>query len=138
MITIRISNRIVEPLEDRINAERRVDYCVTCGILNALLNRLSNAVNNYRLRIQYGSHIIPHPVRNKGTYLSLFRMVIRLSQQTRYTEPMLVKCWATVYDVGPALSQRLLNVSCLSFNPLTLTTLKYFCINHENQRVFSI
>ena len=35
------------------------------------------------------------------------------AQQTRHVEPMLVQCWLTVYDVGPALNQHWFNVSCL-------------------------
>ena len=34
-------------------------------------------------------------------------------QQTRDIEPLLVQCWASVYDAGPTLNQQWLNVSCL-------------------------
>ena len=36
-----------------------------------------------------------------------------LTQQTRDIEPMLVQCWASVVDDGPALNQHWVNVSCL-------------------------
>ena len=35
------------------------------------------------------------------------------SQQTRYVEPMLFYCWASVADNGPTLKRHWLNVSCL-------------------------
>ena len=35
------------------------------------------------------------------------------SQQTRDVHPMLVQCWPTVCDAGPALYQHWVNVSCL-------------------------
>ena len=35
------------------------------------------------------------------------------SQQTRYVDPMLDQCWASVYDGGPALVQHWVDVSCL-------------------------
>ena len=34
------------------------------------------------------------------------------SQQTRYIDPMLVHCWASVVDGGPTLDQHWLDVSC--------------------------
>ena len=33
-------------------------------------------------------------------------------QQTRYMEPMLVHCWPSVVDGGPALNQHRVTVSC--------------------------
>ena len=38
---------------------------------------------------------------------------IAITQQTRDIEPLLVQCWASVVDGGPALNQQWLNVSCL-------------------------
>ena len=35
------------------------------------------------------------------------------SQSARYTDPMLVQCWPTVFDAGPKLNQHSLSVSCL-------------------------
>ena len=34
-----------------------------------------------------------------------------VTQQTRCIEPLLVKCWPAVYDVGPTLNQHWFNVS---------------------------
>ena len=34
------------------------------------------------------------------------------SQQTRYINPMLIQCWASVVDAGPTLDQHSLDVSC--------------------------
>ena len=36
----------------------------------------------------------------------------QISHQTRYTDPMLVQCWASVADDGPALNQQWVSVSC--------------------------
>ena len=36
-----------------------------------------------------------------------------LAQQTREVDPMLDKCWPTVYDAGPTLALHRINVSCL-------------------------
>ena len=38
--------------------------------------------------------------------------VLSLSQQTRHIDPTLGQCWPDVFDVGPALTQRWVNVSC--------------------------
>ena len=35
------------------------------------------------------------------------------SQCTRYTDPMLVQCWASVEDDGPTLNQHWVSVLCL-------------------------
>ena len=41
-----------------------------------------------------------------------------LSQQTQDIHPMLVRCWASVVDGGPALNQHWVNVSCfLCYHP---------------------
>ena len=33
-------------------------------------------------------------------------------QKTRYVDPMLVQCWPSVFNAGPTLYQRWINVSC--------------------------
>ena len=43
----------------------------------------------------------------------MFFLSKAVSQQKRYTEPVVVQCWATVYDAGPALNQQWLSVWCL-------------------------
>ena len=35
------------------------------------------------------------------------------SQKTRDADPMLVQCWTTVFDTGPASNQHWFNSSCL-------------------------
>ena len=39
--------------------------------------------------------------------------MLSLAKQARDIEHMLLKCWASVVDVGPMLQQHLINVSCL-------------------------
>ena len=41
-------------------------------------------------------------------WMSLFQQR-RFSEQTENVEPMLLKCWPTVYDTGPALNQQCVN-----------------------------
>ena len=38
-------------------------------------------------------------------------LILSQAQQTRYTHPVLVKCWASVCDVGPALNQHRPSIS---------------------------
>ena len=38
------------------------------------------------------------------------------TRKTRHIETMLVKCWPTICDAGPALNQHFFNVSCLLGN----------------------
>ena len=66
------------------------------------------------------------------------------TQQTRGIDPMLLLCWPAVFDVGPTWKQHNALFQCVvsagkcqrRFSPLTLTTLKYFCINYGDRRVF--
>ena len=43
----------------------------------------------------------------------LFDILLVTTQQTRNIDPMLFKCWPTLFDVGPTLKQHWLNVLCL-------------------------
>ena len=48
-----------------------------------------------------------------GTVLGRMHGNERGSQQTRDVDPMLLWCWATVFDAGPTSHQHWINVPCL-------------------------
>ena len=58
---------------------------------------------------------IPHWLESPDwIYLTrLERYAIRLNQQARDVETMLVECWPIVCDAGPSLNQHCFNASCL-------------------------
>ena len=54
-------------------------------------------------------------------------------QQTRYVEPMLFYCWASVAYNGPTLKRHWLNVSCLLGHNIKITTHDIFCFFPSKQ-----
>ena len=45
--------------------------------------------------------------------LESFNKRISVDQQTQEIDPMLVRCWSTVYDAGPTLNKHWVNLLCL-------------------------
>ena len=69
---------------------------------------------NIRVGVEPGASDVTDGSVNHDTELTEHKPVATvLCQWTRSHDPILVLCWASVYDAGRALNQHLLHVSCL-------------------------
>ena len=66
---------------------------------------------NRNLQFHIISHVVLPPVVCTNC-LYYPRFIPPAIQQTPYVDPMLVECWATVFDVGPTLNQHWFKALC--------------------------
>ena len=58
-------------------------------------------------------------MKQKHLIDDIFNYIFLKTQQTAYIEPLLVQCWATVYDAGPTLN----HVFLTNFNEFMISGL---------------